>query len=250
MTKKGQPKTVAEVRDALARLEEERAGYLATLEEAEFGIKQSARLIFEGDSEAVDRRKGYKMRRNAARDALEQIEMFLPDLQAELTAAVAQEDQQAREADTKAAEVFAEGLPNVFRECDRTFAEFHRAFRAAIDAVNTARLRNWNVPTQELLQAKLVRALRTWLSVADLRMLDLPALPSPERCSFASLGEAYAQAIVGGARNAVKPVPPPRPTPTPAARSDDRKLPPRGDVGMRFRDDPKEFEIRIPTGRS
>ncbi len=113
-----------------------------------------------------------------------------------------------------------------------------------------ARLRGWNVPSQELLQAKLVRAVRTWLSVAELRMLDLPALPSPERCTFASLGEAYAMAIRGGAKHAVKPpAGPPLPTPTPTARSDDRKLPPRGDVGMRFRDDPKEFEIRIPTGR-
>jgi hypothetical protein len=248
MTTNSKHKTVAELREALAGLEEERAGYLATLEEAESGIKQCARLIFEGDAEAVDRRKGHKMRRNAARDALEQIEMFLPDLQAQLAAAMAKEDQERRETDAKAAEVFAECLPNTFRECDRTFAEFHRAFREAIDAVKTARLRNWNVPSQELLQAKLVRALRTWLSVADLRMLDLPALPSPERCSFASLGESYAQAIVGGARNAVKPVPPPGP-PTPAARSDDRKLPPRDDVGRRFADDPREFEIRVPTGR-
>ncbi len=182
-----------------------------------------------------------RMSERRLRDARQQIET-------DLAQAIAEEDQKSREADAKEATAFAESLPNVFRECDRHFAEFHRSFSAAIDTINTGRARGWNVPSQELFQAKLIRALQTWLSVAELRMLNMPPLPAPERCSFASLGESYALAIRGGAKHAVLP-PTPQPMPSPAAKSDDGRLPPRGDVGMRFRDDPKEFEIRIPTAR-
>jgi hypothetical protein len=252
MTVNGKLKS-EQLRDELIRVDAMLAACKQDEVEALAEVKSLARAAIQPDAKdalakirAAEGRLGqHRMAERRLHDARGQIE-------SDLAAAIAEENRQAREADAKAAEIFSEGLPDTFRECDRTFAEFRRAFRAAIDAVNHGRARGWNLPSQELFQSKLIRALRTWLSVADLRMLDLPALPAPERCSFASLGESYGLAIKGGARHSVKPPAPPvpLPTPTPVARSDDRRLPKYVDIGVRLPDDGPDFEARIPTGRS
>jgi hypothetical protein len=54
-------KTVAELREALERLNEEWAGYLATIADAEAGIKDCARAIFDGDREAGEKRSLSKL---------------------------------------------------------------------------------------------------------------------------------------------------------------------------------------------
>jgi hypothetical protein len=47
MTNNGQHKTVGELCEALERLAEERDRYLATIDEAEFGIKECARVTMQ-----------------------------------------------------------------------------------------------------------------------------------------------------------------------------------------------------------
>jgi hypothetical protein len=171
----GKKKTVAELREALQRLEDERAGYVTTIEESEAAIKQCARQIFDGDGEAGERRKGYKMRRTTARDALEQIDMILPDLQQDLAEAIAAEAQVVREADAVAAIEYAKSLPLLFQECDRHLANFRRSYVSCIDAVREARGRKWSVPSEELMASKMMRAIKSALSVAELRGLDIAA---------------------------------------------------------------------------
>jgi hypothetical protein len=244
----GKPKTVAELREALERLAEERDRFVAQLDEAEVGVKETTRAVFEGDGEAVEKRKGHRMRRNTARDAVEQIDLILPDLESELAQALAEENQQERERNAEQAKAFADGLVNVFSEVDQCLGEFRRAYTTCIATVREGRLRGWNLPSEELMQAKLNRALKTAFTVDELRGFDMTPLPAPQRCSFESIGRSYSEGIHGGALHMVKP-PAPQPMPQAAKSNDDHKLPPKGDIDQRFRDDPKEFEIRIPTAR-
>jgi hypothetical protein len=167
-----------------------------------------------------------------------------------LCLALGEEDQQRRESDAGEAKAFAINLASVFGKVDEHLASFRNAYTTCYAVIREARARGWQVPSEELMQSKMNRALKSAFSVAELRGFDMPPIPSPERCSFASIGEAYAKAIQGGALHLVKPPSPSLPPPPiqQAAKSEG-KLPPQGDVGMRFRDDPKEFEIRIPTAR-
>jgi hypothetical protein len=172
------------------------------------------------------------------------------EVEGELCLALAQEAQNEREADAAEAEKFAESLPDIFRECDRHFAEFHKSFSAAIAAVNTGRSRDWSLPSAELVEAKLRRAVRTALSVRELAMLDLPPLPSSERTTFAQLGEAYGRSVRGGARASLTPPPVPQPTPS-VAKSDEGRMPKRVDI-MPVKEVDAEgfgFEIRPVIGR-
>jgi hypothetical protein len=254
MTTNGKQLRSAELQDELIRIDAGIAACKQDESEAHALIRSLARTAVRADpGDSLKEIRSVEKRLGEAKMAHRRLYDAKAEVEAELAAAIAQEGQARREADAKEAETFSDGLPNVFSECDRTFAEFHRAFRAAIDAVNHGRSRGWNLPSQELLQSKLVRALRTWLSVADLRMLDLPALPSPERCTFASLGEAYALSVRGGAKHSVKPPPvPPIPTPPPAVRAVAAPpgLPPHRDVGVRLPGDGPDFQVRIPAARS
>jgi hypothetical protein len=250
MTKNSKTKTVAELRATLERLGEERDRYLATNAEAETGIKECARAIFDGDGEANERRKGHRMRRNTARDALEQIDLIPPDLQHELAEAIAAEEQAAREADAAEAQKFADGLAKLFGEVDDHLCLFRQAYAACFSAVRRARMRGWVVPSEEMLQSKMDRALRTAFSVAELRGLDLPPLPAPERTTFAAVGAAYAMGVRGGALHRAKPpAPQPQPKPQQAVKSDDRKLPRQFDVAARMPGDGPDFAIRIAQAR-
>jgi hypothetical protein len=250
MTANGKLKST-ELRDELIRID---GGIVACKQdesEAHALIRSLARAAIAPDpGDALQQIKKAEGKLGSAKMAHRRLYDARAEVEADLAAALAEEDQQQREADAKAAEVFAEGLPNLFTEVDRHLAEFRRSYTACFAVIREARARGWVVPSEELMTSKMYRALKTAFSVGELRAFDMSPLPAPERCTFNSIGESYAQSVLGGAKHLAKPPsPPPLPTP-PAARSDDRKLPRQGDVGVRFRDDPKEFEIRIPTGRS
>jgi hypothetical protein len=248
MTANGKPKST-QLRDELVRID---AGIVACKQDesdAHAVIRSLARAAIAPDAgDALKQIKAAEGRLGQAKMAHRRLYDARAEVEAELGVALAQEDQQQRESDAKAAEVFAEGLPNLFRECDLHLAAFRQSYAACFAAIREARSKRWSVPSEELMTSKMYRALKSGFAVGELRAFDMAPLPSPERCSFDSIGEAYALAIRGGAMHAVKPpaaavpIPPP-----PAARADE--LPPRGDVGLRFRDDPKEFEIRVPTAR-
>jgi hypothetical protein len=53
------------------------------------------------------------------------------EIEAELALAISEEHEASRRADAKQAEVFAEGLANLFTEVDRHLAEFRRSYSAA-----------------------------------------------------------------------------------------------------------------------
>jgi hypothetical protein len=250
MTTNGEVKSAA-LRDEVIRIDTVLAATQQDEAEAHAVIRGLVREAIRPDAgDALARIKQAEGKLGAAKMNHRRLLDARQEVEAELAAALAQEAQTEREKDAGEAEKYAQSLPNVFSECDRTFAEFHRCFSAAIAAVREGRLRGWNLPSEELMQAKLIRALKTVLNVGDLRMLGMVPLPSVERCTFESLGQAYAQSIRGGAKHSLMspPAPPPIAQQS-AARSEDFKLPPRGDVGMRFTNDPKEFAIRIPTGR-
>jgi len=248
MTANGKLKS-AQLRDELIRID---AGIVACKQdesEAHALIRSLARAAIAPDpGEALKQIKAAEGRLGQAKMAHRRLYDARAEVEGELAVALAEEDQQACEADAKAAEVFAEGLPK-FTEVDRHLADFRRSYTACFAVIRGARARGWSVPSEELMVSKMLRALKTAFSVGELRAFDMSPLPAPERCTFNSIGESYAMAIRGGARHAVKPVPPPIPTAPPAARADDRKLPRQGDVGRRYADEPREFEIRVPTGR-
>jgi hypothetical protein len=252
MTNNGRLKSSAELRDELVRIDAVIETTKQDETDAHAEIRSLARAaIAPNGNDALAKIKSAEGRLGAAKMTHKRLLDARAEVEAELGDAIAQERQTEREKDAAAAEEFAQTLPHIFLEVDHHFAEFRRSFTAAVAAINEGRARGWNVPSQELLQSKLTRALRTSLSLGELRMLDMPPLPSPERTSFSSLGESYARAVRGGAKHSALP---PKPTPQPmpqqtAAKSEDFKMPQRGDVGMRFRDDPKEFEIRVPTAR-
>jgi hypothetical protein len=243
--------TVNALRDELTRIDTVIEATKADEAEAHAEIRGLARLAIADDGkEALAQVRVCEHRLGTAKMAIRRLLDARSEVEADLNEAIAQEAQSEREKDAAEAEAFAESLPGIFAECDKHFGDFHQSFSAAIAAINTARSNGWNVPSQELFQAKLIRALRTRLSVGELAMLGMPPLPSPERTTFAQLGESYSKAVRGGAKHSVLPPPVLQPVPQQtAAKSEDFRMPPRVDVGQRFRDDPREFEIRIPTAR-
>jgi len=250
MTKNGKLRS-AELQDELVRIDAGIAACKADESEAHALIRSLARAAIAPDAgDALQQIKKAEGKLGSAKMTHRRLYDARAEVEADLAAALAEEDQRERTADAKAAEVFAEGLPNLFTEVDRFLADFRRSYTACFAVIREARARGWSVPSEELMTSKMFRGLKTAFSVGELRAFDMSPPPAPERCTFNSIGEAYARSILGGARHSVKPPPaPPLSTPPPAARSDDRKLPPRGDVGRRYADDPREFEIRVPTGR-
>jgi hypothetical protein len=239
----------AELRDELIRVDAAIAACKQDEVDALAGVKSLARLAIQPDQkDALAKVKQLEGRLGHSKMAHRRLLDARHEVEAELAAALAAEDLEAGKKDAAEAEAFAATLPNTFRECDVAFGNFRRAFSGAIGSITTARSRGWSVPSQELFQSKIVRALRTSLSVGELRMLDMPPLPSTERCSFESLGQAYSKSIRGGARSSLTPKPIAQPMPQ-QAKPEDTKLPPRGDIGLRFKDDPHEFEIRDIPGR-
>jgi hypothetical protein len=239
----------AELRDELIRVDAAIAACKQDEVDVLAEIRSLARLAVQPDQkDALAKIRQLEGRLGAAKmtgnrrllDARHEVEI-------ELAEALAAEDLEARKQNASEAEKFAETLPNTFRECDVAFANFRRAFSAAIASINEARACGWNVPSQELLQAKLIRALKTSLSVGELRMLDMPPLPSPERCTFGILGESYARSIRGGAKNSVLTPPPAAPS-VQQAKPEDTKLPKRVDIGMRLPGDGPDFEVHTPRG--
>jgi hypothetical protein len=250
MTTNGKLKS-AQLRDELARVDAVLAVCKADEVEALAEVKSLARAAIQPDAkDALAKIKAAEGRLGQHRMTARRLHDARGQIEADLAEAIAEEDQQKRETDAKEAEVFAEGLGNLFTEVDRFLAEFRRSYTACFAVIREARARGWATPSEELMTSKMYRALKTAFSVGELRAFDMSPLPSPERCTFNSIGEAYARAIRGGAKHAVlPPKPQPPPISSPAAKSDDSRLPPRGDVSMRFKDDPREFEIRIPAGR-
>jgi hypothetical protein len=210
-------------------------------------IRSLARAAITDDGKAaLGEIRSCEAKLGLARMDLKRLADARQEVEAEFDQALAAEAQTEREKAAAEAEAYAETLPGTFKEADRTFAEFHKAFSACIDAVNTGRSRGWNLPSAELFQAKLIRALKTSLSVGELRMLNMPPLPSPERCSFESLGEAYAQSIRGGAKRSLMPPPAPLPQPVPAGTNTETRMPQHVDIGMRLPGDGPDFEVRVP----
>jgi hypothetical protein len=247
MTANGKLKS-EQLRDELIRID---AGIVACKQdesEAHALIRSLARAAIAPDAgDALQQIKKAEGKLGSAKMTHRRLYDARAEVEGELGLALAQEDQERRETDAKAAEVFAEGLPNLFTEVDRHLAEFRRSYTACFGAVREARLRHWSVPSEELMVSKMLRALKTAFSVGKLRAFDMSPLPAPERCTFNSIGESYAMAIRGGAKHSLK-LPPPPPPPRPqAAKSDDRKLPPKGDVGMRLPGDGPDFEVKIPA---
>jgi hypothetical protein len=246
MTTNGELKSSA-LQDELARI----AAALETTRQDEAEAHAEIRLlaraaVADDGKEALSRIRDCEHKLGQARMAIRRLHDAQQLVEADLDEAIAQEAQTEREKDAAAATAYAETLPDIFRECDRTFAEFHKSFKAAVGAVNAGRSRGWVLPSSELVDAKIRRALRTSLSVRELMVLDLPALPPPERCSFASLGEAYARGIVGGAKHSLIP-PPPKPVPQQTTKSEDFKMPPHGDIGRKLPGDGADFEVRVPA---
>jgi len=69
-------------------------------------------------------------------------------------------------------------------------------------------------------------------------------ISSVERTSFGAIGLSYTASIIGRARQSLAPKPAAKPALSQAAKLENSKLPKRGDIGTRFKDDPREFEIR------
>jgi hypothetical protein len=249
MTKNGKLKS-ADLRDELIRVDAAITACKTDEAEAHAEIKSLARAAIHPDAkDALAKCRAAETRLGHARMTAKRLHDARAEVEGELCLALAKEDQERREGDAAEAKAFAIRLGSLLAEVDARLAEFRRAFTTCVATVREGRLRGWNLPSEELMQAKLNRALRTQFTVDELRGFDLPPLPAPERCTFASIGEAYARGIQGGALHLVKPpAPPPQPIQQ-AAKSDEGKLPPQGDVGMRFKDDPKEFEVRIPIAR-
>jgi hypothetical protein len=227
MTKNGNgsKQTVAELRDELIRVDAAIAACKQDEVDALAGVKSLARLAVQPDQkDALAKIRQLEGRLGAAKMTGKRLLDARHEVEIELAEALAVEDLEARKQNASEAEKFAETLPNTFRECDVAFGNFHRAFSAVTTAINTARSAGWSVPSAELFSAKLIRAVRTQLSVGELRMLNLPPLPSVERTTFAQLGESYSRAIRGGAQTSLLPPPAPQPRPQ-AKRPEDNKLP-------------------------
>jgi hypothetical protein len=243
--------TANSLRDELVRVDTIIEATKQDEAEAHAEIRALARLAIQPDAkDALAKIKQLEGKLGSAKMAIRRLLDAREQISTDLAEAIAQEAQSEREKDASEAEAFAESLPNIFAQCDHHFGEFHRSFSAAIAAINTARSAGWNVPSQELFQAKLIRALRTRLSVGELAMLGMPPLPSPERTTFAQLGESYSKAVRGGARHSLTPPPTLQPLPQQtAAKSEDFRMPPRIDIGMKMVGDGPDFEVRIPTAR-
>jgi hypothetical protein len=237
----------ADLRDELVRIDTVLEATKQDEVVAHAEIRSLARLAVQPDQkEALAKIKACEGRLGQAKMAERRLHDARDQVEADLAQAVAEEDQQRREADAGEAKTFALSLGSLFGEVDRHLAEFRRAYTTCFAVIREARSRNWQVPSEELMVSKMNRALRTAFSVSELRGLDLVPLPATERCTFNSIGEAYSLAIRGGALHAVKP-PVPKPQPiSQAAKSDEGKPPPKGDISMRFADDPNEFTIKVP----
>ncbi len=213
-------RVVAQVEADLRRLAQQRGEAHAALAAADRAATAAAILKFRGTKDAAAKVRDAKEQRGAAVDMLAELDAVEVDLQRELVEARATGDQLAREADAKAAKEFAAGLPNLFHECDRHLADFRRSYVTCQGAVREARAKRWSVPSEELMVSKMVRAIKTAFSVAELRALDMSPISSEERCTFASLGESYAAGVIGGAKQSLTPKPPPKPAaPSPAVPS-------------------------------
>jgi hypothetical protein len=248
MSVNGKLKSSAALRDELVGIDTVLEATKQDEAVAHTEIRSFARLAVQPDQkDALARIKACEGRLGQAKMTHRRLLDAKAEVEGELCLALAEEDQAARQKDASEAEKFAEGLGNLFSEVDRHLADFRRSYATCFASIREARARGWSVPSEELMTAKMNRALKTAFSVGELRAFDMAPLPSPERCTFGSIGEAYARAILGGAKHSVLP----SPTTQQAVKSEasSNKLPVRGDVGTRFSDDPKEFEIRVPTGR-